>query len=65
MNTLKSEVSSDGKSKIDMVAVYRSLLRVVAQLEEQGYTEDSLRQAAVPKHDDLPNPASDESTRQG
>jgi hypothetical protein len=43
VNTLKSEVSSDSESKIDMVAVYRSLLRVVAQLKERAYTEDSLR----------------------
>jgi hypothetical protein len=65
VNTLKTEVSSDGKSKIDMVAVYRSLLRVVAQLTDQGYTEDSLRQATVLEHDDLPNPASEATTRQG
>jgi hypothetical protein len=65
VNTPKSEVSSDGKSRIDMVTVYRLLLRMVAQLQEQGYTVDGLRQAAVLEHDGLPDPASDATTRQG
>ena len=54
---------------IHLETVYRILLRMVAYLEETGYTEDhsgmNLRQAEAYQHPDLANPASDETTSQG
>ncbi len=48
---------------IDMVAIYRTVLRALVHLEEKDYTED--RQADVLIHDDLPDPASANDTPQG
>ncbi len=48
---------------IDMVAIYRTVLRALVYLEGKDYTED--RQADVRKHDDLPDPASAMDTPQG
>ena len=66
------------KSKLDnetqyidgeKVEVYRSLLKIVAQLHENQYTEvnstQNRRQVAVVEHNDLSNPASDRDTSQG
>jgi Fe2+ or Zn2+ uptake regulation protein len=52
---------------INLETVYRSLLRIVARLDENEYTEGNslLRQTEVRKHSDLANPASDGSTSQG
>ncbi len=48
---------------VDMVAIYRTVLRALVYLEGKDYTEH--RQADVRKHDDLPNPASAKDTPQG
>ncbi len=48
---------------IDMVAIYRTVLRALVHLEQKDYTED--RQADVRKHDDLPDPASADDSSQG
>ena len=45
---------------IDMVAIYRTVLRALVHLEGKDYTED--RQADVVVHDDLPDQASDEDS---
>ena len=52
---------------INLVSVYRSLLRIVARLDESEYTEDNslLRQTEVVEHSNLADPASDVTTSQG
>jgi len=50
---------------IDLLNAYRTVLRVLAQLESEEYTSDCERQADVSQHDDLPDPASAVTTRQG
>jgi hypothetical protein len=47
--------------------VYRSLLRIVARLDENEYTESNslLRQTEVVEHSNLADPASDVTTSQG
>jgi hypothetical protein len=53
----------------EKVGLYRSLLNIVAQLNERQYTEECStpngRQADVLKHNDLSDPASDGRTSQG
>jgi hypothetical protein len=53
---------------INKEALYRSLLEIVAYLDETQYTEDSSfidRRAEVRQHSDPANPASDSDTSQG
>jgi hypothetical protein len=52
---------------INLLSVYRSMLRIVARLGENEYTEVNslLRQTEVVEHSNLANPASDEVTMQG
>jgi hypothetical protein len=52
---------------MNLVSVYRSLLRIVARLDENEYTEDNslLRQTTEVELDDLADPASDVGTSQG
>jgi hypothetical protein len=52
---------------INLLSVYRSMLRIVARLGENEYTEDHslLRQTTERELDDLADPASDGSTMQG
>ena len=49
---------------IDLVAAYRTVLRSLARLESEEYTSGNEQQAAVLEHTDLPDPASESSTRQ-
>ena len=53
----------------EKVGLYRSLLKIVAQLNERQYTEgnstQNRRQAEVVEHNDLSDPASDRDTSQG
>jgi hypothetical protein len=51
---------------IDMVAVYRQIMRIVARLDSTPYTE-SIKQRQTDEWglDDLADPASDNSTPQG
>jgi hypothetical protein len=51
--------------QIDLVAIYRTVLRVVAHLEESDYNGEKLRQVEVLAHDDLPDPASRLHNSQG
>jgi hypothetical protein len=46
------------QSGVDLKSVCRSLLKIVARLEENQYTEDKLCQTAERELDDLANPAS-------
>ncbi len=52
---------------INLLSVYRSLLRIVARLGESEYTEGNslLRQTEVVEHSNLADPASEGSTPQG
>jgi hypothetical protein len=52
---------------MNLVSVYRSLLRIVARLDENEYTENNslLRQTTEVVLDDLADPASDVGTSQG
>ena len=50
---------------IDLVAVYRQLIRIVARLESTPYTDENKRQTNEVELDDLANPASDEDKSQG
>ena len=59
---LDQEQSEEG---IDMLGACRTILRVLVHLENAEYTHESLRQAEVLAHDDLPDPASDSVTTQG
>lgn len=66
----KLEEQSAPQVGINLVAVYQSVLDIVAHLEEKLYTRKQsigtvLRQAEVLDHSDLPDPASDVSTSQG
>lgn len=44
---------------VNLLSVYRSLLQIVAGLEEREYTEINLRQTEVNQHPNLANPASE------
>ncbi len=52
---------------INLLSVYRSMLRIVARLDESEYTESNslLRQTTEVVLDDLADPASDDDTSQG
>jgi hypothetical protein len=52
---------------MNLESVYRSLLRIVARLDENEYTEGNslLRQTEVYHHSDLADPASAGDTSQG
>nr|PZN48372.1 MAG: hypothetical protein DIU68_21780 [Chloroflexota bacterium] len=50
---------------INLETVYRSLLHIVARLDERQYTQERLRQTAEQELDDLADPASVEPTSQG
>lgn len=53
------------QSGIDLKSVCRSLLKIVARLEGNEYTEGMLRQTAEHELDDLANPAGAGNTSQG
>lgn len=44
---------------IQLLSVYRSLLKIVAALEEREYTESNLRQTVGLQSDDPADPASE------
>ncbi|MBN8593099.1 MAG: hypothetical protein J0M33_15190 [Anaerolineae bacterium] len=50
---------------INLLGVYRSLLRIVARLEDQEYTDGNSRQTEVVVHPDPADPASGSDTSQG
>jgi len=64
---LSAEQPHTEPDNINLLSVYRSLLRIVARLGESEYTEGNslLRQTEVIAHPDLADPASDCSTVQG
>jgi hypothetical protein len=50
---------------VNLEMVYRSLLRIIAHLDEKQYTQEMLRQTEVYHHSDLADPASAVNTSQG
>ncbi len=64
-DVVQEETQEQTQHGIDMVSIYRSVLRVVARLEESDYTGQNTRQDDVVVHDDLPDPASREHNSQG
>ena len=60
-----SKQQASQREGIDLVAAYQTIIRVLAHLESEEYTSDRERQADVSQHDDLPDPTSDNRTRQG
>lgn len=50
---------------VNLETVYRSLLRIIARLDEKQYTESVLRQTTEVVLDDLADPASAVNTSQG
>ena len=50
---------------VNLEMVYRSLLRIIARLDEKQYTQDMLRQTTEVVLDDLADPASAVNTSQG
>jgi hypothetical protein len=50
---------------VNLEMVYRSLLRIIARLDETQYTQGTLRQTEVVEHSDLADPASAVNTSQG
>ena len=64
------KVDEANPDEVNMVSVYRSVLEIVAHLQETQYsettsTELSEQQAEVVVHNDLPNPASERDSSQG
>jgi hypothetical protein len=56
---------SNTRQGVNLEMVYRSLLNIVAHLDERQYTEGDIRQTEVLEHSDLANPASESTTSQG
>jgi hypothetical protein len=50
---------------VNLETVYRSLLGIIARLDETQYTKGVLRQTTEQELDDLANPASAANTSQG
>lgn len=65
-NELQPDNTEQACAGVDMVAISEILLRVLAHLEKQEYTDlQNERQAEVLAHDDPPDPASDCNTARG
>jgi len=65
-----AKVDESNPDEVNMVSVYRSVLEIVAHLQETQYsettsTELSEQQADVRQHNDLPDPASERDSSQG
>ena len=66
MPTLIPEPSAPTNANaIDLVAVYRQIMRIVARLESTPYTDENKRQTDELELDDLADPASELVTPQG
>lgn len=63
---LSGNLTSSDNEGINLLGVYRSMLRIVARLEESQYTESNsfMGQTEVVEDSDLANPARDSRTTQ-
>jgi hypothetical protein len=59
------DTSPPTEDRINLVDVCRQIMRIVARLETQSYTDDIERRTEVVVHPDPADPASDDSTPQG
>ena len=55
----------EAEERINLVDVCRQIMRIVARLETQSYTDDIERQTAEWGLNDLADPASDSDSPQG
>jgi hypothetical protein len=62
---MESQLSTQENSEVDLLKVSRTMLEIVAYLEESRYTEKNKCQTAVQHHDDPADPASANTTTQG
>ena len=65
MQDIFTPISHTDADSIDMVAVYRQIMRIVACLESSPYTDENKRQTDEVELDDLADPASELDTPQG
>lgn len=65
LETERIQSQEQPERQLDLVSIYRTVLRVVAHLEESDYNGEKLRQAEVSHHSDLPDPASRRHNSQG
>ena len=63
-NHVKTRQPHSGQG-VNLEMVYRSLLNIIARLDEKQYTQGMLRQTEVLEHSDLADPASVVTTSQG
>lgn len=61
----RTQSQEQPERQIDLVSIYRTVLRVVAHLDGSDYNGEELRQAEVSHHSDLPDPASRVDNSQG
>ena len=59
------DTPSASEERINLVDVCRQIMRIVARLETQSYTDHIERQTAELELDDPADPASDDDTTQG
>ena len=66
-DSIHNEQQHNEKDGINLLAVYRIMLRIVAKLEKSEYTDKQLfeHQTEVYQHSDLANPASETDTPPG
>ncbi|MCA0453873.1 MAG: hypothetical protein LCI00_07865 [Chloroflexi bacterium] len=63
--THEANLQLNNQPGVNLETVYRSLLRIIARLDEKRYTEGVLRQTTEVELDDLADPASAANTSQG
>jgi len=63
--THEANLQLNNQPGVHLETVYRSLLRIIARLDEKRYTEGVLRQTTEVELDDLADPASAANTSQG
>lgn len=63
--THEANLQLNNQPGVNLETVYRSLLRIIARLDEKQYTEGVLRQTTEVELDDLADPASAANTSQG
>jgi hypothetical protein len=64
-STLSETPQLNTRQGVNLETVYRSLLKIVARLDETQYTQGAIRQTAEREPDDLAVPASESVTSQG
>jgi hypothetical protein len=63
VETREQDDQLNNQPGVNLKTVYRSLLKIVAQIGETAYTDSMLRQTDEVELDDLADPASGDDTR--